>query len=50
MHAPFVSKAHHAETKFKKGASHRNLRPVYAAGDSHVHVFNKEIYLIVESF
>ena len=42
MHAQFVSKAHHAETNLKKGVSHRNLHPVYAAGDSHVYTFFNE--------
>ena len=27
-HAPFVGKAHRSETKFEKGASDRNSRPV----------------------
>ena len=36
MHAQFVSKAHHAETKFEQGVSDRNLCPVQHVGDTHV--------------
>ena len=36
MHAQFVSKAHHVETKFEQGASDRNSCPVQHVGDTHI--------------